>query len=276
VTIRFEVPASPAAAFALLAGPAPAAPLAGGTDLLFDLDRGPSAPSVVVSLRRLPWRDLRWEGNRLYLGATRPLADIERDARVRAELPGLRQAIRSVGAPALRTRATFGGNLARAAPASDLLPIALALEGEVELERATGSRRLPIAEFLVGSRRTALAPGELIRGISLAALPSQYLWQRVRPANDVSQVGVAVAHRPDGPWRIALGGVQPCARRIPEAERALPAAPAPEEIAAAAEAAAEKAPFASDRRATEQYRRQVVRALVARAVGALATGGAPR
>jgi CO/xanthine dehydrogenase FAD-binding subunit len=276
MSFRLEVPATPKAAFELLeaaGAPAPAI-LAGGTDLLLDLDSGHLEPSVVVSLRRLPWRDVRWSAERLFIGATLPLGELESDAELRRRLPGLYGAIRSVGSRALRHRATFGGNLARAAPASDLIPISIALDGVVHLESARGARTLPIEQFVLRSRHTALAPGELIRGVELAIAPSTYLWQRVRPANDISQVGAAVAHPPGSGWRIALGGVTPASRRLPAAEAALSERPTAEEIGSASELAARHAAFATDRRASEAYRRQVLRVLVARAIGSVGRAGA--
>ncbi|MFZ1023245.1 MAG: FAD binding domain-containing protein [Thermoplasmata archaeon] len=242
--------------------------LAGGTDLLLDLDESRITAQRVVSLRRLPWRDLAWEGGRLRIGSTLPLSELDGDARLRREIPGLWQAVHAVGGVALRHRATMGGNLARAAPASDLLPILLALDASVEIVGIHESRTVPLDGFLRASRSTTLGPAELIRSVEIPeARPSEYLWQRVRPANDISQVGVAVARsRVEPYWRIALGGVTPRTIRIPEAEQALPARPSDEAVEAAANHAAARASFSTDKRASEEYRRLLVRALVARAV----------
>jgi carbon-monoxide dehydrogenase medium subunit len=134
-----------------------------------------------------------------------------------------------------------------------------------------GAREIPMEEFGVATRRTSLRPTELVESVHLPpAAASQYLWQRVRPANDISQVGVAVARVPeDGSsrWRVALGGVAPKPSRIPEAE-ALLVSPAPTEveIELAAQEAARRAPFVTDKRATETYRRRLVAVLVRRAV----------
>jgi CO/xanthine dehydrogenase FAD-binding subunit len=258
-----------AALAALHATPAEATVvLAGGTDLLLDLDEGRITARRVVSLRKLPWRDLAWEDGRLRIGSTLPLSELDDDARLRREIPGLWQAVHAVGGVALRHRATIGGNLARAAPASDLLPILLALDASVELVGMPGKRTVPLESFLRASRSTSLGPGELIRSVEIPeARPSEYLWQRVRPANDISQVGVAVARSRTAPyWRIALGGITPRTMRIEEAEQALPARPSDEAIEVAANHAAARAPFATDKRASEEYRRLLVRTLVARAV----------
>ncbi len=229
--------------------------LAGGTDLLSDIEEHRVVATRLLSLHHLPWKILVWSGTSLRIGSTLPLRALERDAQVRDRIPGLWQAIRAVGSVSLRQRATLGGNLGRSAPTSDLIPILLALDAEVDLLGAKGERRLTVDRFVRSSRRTALEPDELIRSVEIPeARPSAFLWQRVRPANDISQVGVAVAYSPSRKtWRIAVGGVLPRPVLVPEAERLLtgPTPGAPELRAAALEAA-QRVPFATDRRATEQ------------------------
>jgi aerobic carbon-monoxide dehydrogenase medium subunit len=243
--------------------------LGGGTDLLFDLDGGRGAPRRVVSLRRLPWRTADWNGPILTVGSTLPLRSLERDPELPKRHPGLFQAIRAVGSVQLRHRATLGGNLGRAAPASDLIPVLLALDAEVDLVGPVGTRSLPVDQFILGSRRTALASGELIRSVRLPEpRPSAYLWQRVRPANDISQIAVAAAFSPsDGRWRLAVGGIPPRAVRLPEAEAMLrSASPTETDVRPAAERAARHLTIVSDRRASEEYRRHLVETLLERAL----------
>jgi len=248
-----------------------AAALAGGTDLLLDLEEGRVSTHRVVSLRRLPWRTLDWTGASLTIGSTLPLRRIEFDPRVRSELPGLLDAVRAVGGPALRHRATVGGNLARAAPASDLVPVLLTLDAEVDLVGPGGDRRLPLDRFIEGSRRTSLAPSELIRSIRIPeARPSSYLWQRVRPANDISQIAVAVAFSPARrSWSVAVGGVAPRPVLVPAAAEPLDG-PRPSEAAVerAGAAMSQLAPVAADKRGSEEYRRRLAGTLVGRAVRA--------
>ncbi len=249
-------------------GEAPAV-IAGGTDLLLDLDDGRIAPARVVSLRRLPWKTLDWVGEALTVGSTLPLRSLEDDPDVRRRLPGLHQAVRAVGSVALRHRATLGGNLGRSAPASDLIPMLLALDAEVDLVGPAGERRLPVDAFVQASRRTALAPGELIRSVRIPeARPSAYLWQRVRPANDISQIAVAAAYSPSGRrWSVAVGGLPPRPILLGDVARALgPAPPDDATLRAAAARAAREVPVAADQRASEEYRRRLVGTLLVRAV----------
>jgi CO/xanthine dehydrogenase FAD-binding subunit len=274
VGFTLVTPARPEEACELLAHapPGDVAVLAGGTDLLIDLDEERLRPSRVLSLRLLPWRTLRWDGPRLMIGSTLPLSEVESDPGVRERLPGLWQAVHAVGSLSLRHRATLGGNLGRASPSSDLIPILLALDASVDLAGVDGPRSVPVDAFVQSSRSTTLRRGELIESITIPeARPSQYVWQRVRPANDISQVGVAVARASRPPyWRVALGGVTPRPVRIPEAESALRAErPLTTELERAVKAAAANAPFVTDKRATEAYRRRLVGVLVRRAISAI-------
>jgi CO/xanthine dehydrogenase FAD-binding subunit len=243
--------------------------LAGGSDLLIDLDEGRVAPTRIVSLRRLPWRTLDWTGGALTIGSTLPLRALEDDPGVRRRLPGLWQAIRAVGSVALRHRATLGGNLGRAAPSSDLIPVLLVLDAEVELVGAEGTRRLPVDRFVLASRRTALRPAELIRSIRIPeARPSAFLWQRVRPANDISQIAVAVARSPGGhAWSVAVGGIPPRSVLLPRVAEALGnGSPTPAALGRAADLASREVAIVADRRASEGYRRHLIGTLLRRAV----------
>jgi CO/xanthine dehydrogenase FAD-binding subunit len=280
---RFELltPASVDEAIASLRAtdPVERAVLAGGTDLLNDLEDGRLAASRVISLRRLPWRTLDRTGEALRIGSTLPLRALELDAEVRRSFPALADAVHAVGSVALRHRATLGGNLGRAAPSSDLLPVLLVLDAEVELVGPAGPRTLPVDRFLRASRRTELAPDELIRSVRLAEpRPSAYLWQRVRPAHDISQVAVAVAHSAGArAWRVAVGGVPPRPALLAEAAAALgPGAPSDAALGRARELASRAVAIVADRRASEEYRRHLVGTLFERAVRlATARGAGP-
>lgn len=271
VSFQLVHPSTPEEAIRLLSLSAKGeiAVLGGGTDLLADLDASRIAPIQILSLRKLPWKYLRWETDSLVVGSTLPLRSLETDPHLRHRLPGLWEAIRDVGSPALRSRATLGGNLGRCSPASDLLPMLLALDARVRLVGPNGARELPVDMVLQESRRTSLGPAELIESVILpASSPSTYLWQRVRPVNDISQVGVAVAFAKERPhWHIALGGLQPRARRMSEAEAVLRSAhPTNFEMELASQEASRRAEFVSDKRATESYRRRLIAVLVRRAI----------
>jgi xanthine dehydrogenase FAD-binding subunit len=285
VPFRLETPETPEAAVRMLADAAEGTVtvVAGGTDLLLDLDAGRTDPSTVLSLRRLPWAGISWSDTGVRIGSLRSLRDVELSNEVVSGLPGLHEAVRAVGSVPLRRQATLGGNIVRGSSASDLLPILLALEAKIGLFGPEGARVVALDELLDRPRRPRLRPGELLAWIDLPRVsPSAFAWQRVRPANDISQVSVAAARSRDGTgWRIALGGVPGVPRRLPEVEQLLNAPlPSDAAIEAAGARTEQVAPFGSDRRASAPYRLRVAGVLARRAIALArsripASGGTP-
>ena len=150
------------AACAALAADPGALVLAGGTDLMVEVNRGGRTVGDVVVIDRVP--ELQgWdrEGDVLRLGASLTYAEMA-DPALASLVPALAQAARTVGSPQIRAAGTIGGNLATASPAGDTLPVLAALDAEVELRSSTGTRRLPLDEFVVGVKVNALVPGCLL------------------------------------------------------------------------------------------------------------------
>jgi CO/xanthine dehydrogenase FAD-binding subunit len=139
-----------------------AKPIAGGTDLMVELNFDRIRPAAMLDLNRV--QELcEWapENGVLRIGAGMPYTRLI--AELGDLLPGLAQASRTVGSPQIRNRGTVGGNLGTASPAGDGLPPLFAGEADVELVSLTrGTRRVPIAEFVTGPKRNALEPDELI------------------------------------------------------------------------------------------------------------------
>jgi aerobic carbon-monoxide dehydrogenase medium subunit len=184
-----------------------------------------------------------------------------------------------MGSPAIRHLATVGGNLCNASPAADLPPVLLVLDAELEVAGPAGARRLPLDAFFRGPGQTVLLPGELLAWIEFPRKHDgwtlRYERLDVRRAMDIAIVGVALALRRDGSRvteaRLALGAVAPRPLRVPDAEAALVAGGlAPAAIERAAELAMAASRPISDVRATAEYRREMVGALVRRALTAVA------
>lgn len=138
-----------------------ALPIAGGTDVMVELNFDRLRPQAVLDLTRIP--DLgQWaqEDGRLRVGAGVTYTQII--AQLSGKLPGLAIASRTVGSPQIRNRGTVGGNLGTASPAGDSLPPLLAAEAEIEVASTGGSRSIPMREFCLGPKRSALMPAELI------------------------------------------------------------------------------------------------------------------
>jgi CO/xanthine dehydrogenase FAD-binding subunit len=138
-------------------------PIAGGTDVMVELNMDLGRPESLMDMARLPeLQEIRRENGSLFLGAGVTYTRIMGELR---ELRALVQASRSVGSPQIRNRGTVGGNLGTASPAGDALPVLAAWDAEVVLGRAGGSTRsVPWDAFLTGVKQNALEPGELILG----------------------------------------------------------------------------------------------------------------
>jgi CO/xanthine dehydrogenase FAD-binding subunit len=172
-------------------------PIAGGTDVMVDLNFDRSRPDVIIDLTRV--RELREWGEQD--GVVRIGAGVTY-ARVIAELgdrlPGLAMASRTIGSPQIRNRGTVGGNLGAASPAGDSHPPLVAAHAEVELASGDGVRRVPAREFYVGPKRSVLAADELIAAILVAPArgPEQFSKIGTRNAMVIAACSFALAIDP--------------------------------------------------------------------------------
>lgn len=197
-----------------------AVPIAGGTDLMFDLNFDRRRPERMMDVSRLPeLRAWRREDGHLILGAGVTYS------RIIHELPEFRplvEASRTVGSPQIRNRATVGGNLGTGSPAGDALPVLSAYDAEVILARAGGkTRTLPFARFMTGPKKTAIDPAELILGARWRITRGPGSFSKVGPRNAMV-IAVAslclVVDLAGRAVRAALGSVGPTILRAPEAE----------------------------------------------------------
>jgi carbon-monoxide dehydrogenase medium subunit len=183
-----------------------------------------------------------------------------------------------VGTPQLRNRGTIAGNLVTASPANDTITALWALDARLTLKSVRGERTLPFADFYQGVRQTALAPDEMVTDISFPALaPNQrgaFAKLALRRTHAIAVVNAAAVLTLDGDVvtkaRITLGSVAPTIVRAKEAEGALLGARLSDgRIAEAAELAARATACIDDIRAGADYRREIVRVLVRRALASL-------
>ncbi|ARQ67986.1 FAD binding domain-containing protein [Streptomyces marincola] len=178
----FLRPAGWADALAAKAAHPDAVPLAGGTDLMVDLNFGRRRPDRVLDLGRI--RELyAWEtsADGVRLGASVPFRDLV--GPLRAHLPGLARAAHTVGSPQIRNRGSVGGNLGTASPAGDAHPALLAAGARVEVASVRGTRLIPVEEFYTGPKRNALAADELIRAVRVDAARGPQEFAKVGPRN---------------------------------------------------------------------------------------------
>jgi len=171
----FLRPASLDEALAMKAATPEAVPIAGGTDVMVELNFDKRRPPALLDLGQVPELATWTERNgHVRLGATVPYTRIVGE--LAGLLPGLAMASRTVGSPQIRNRGTVGGNLGSASPAGDAHPPLMCVPAEVEVASTRGTRTVPIAEFFTGPKRSALAADELITAVTVpkAAGPQQF------------------------------------------------------------------------------------------------------
>lgn len=249
--------------------------LAGGTDLLPQMKNALLKPAVVIDLSGVPrLRSIEsGNGQGLRVGAAVTARTLELDRSVRSRFLSLAESGALVGSVQVRNLATLGGNLCNAAPSADMAPPLLALDAEAVVTGPKGERRLPIATFFTGVRRTVLAPDEILVELAMptpgAHSGGNYLRHTPRRELDIAVVGVAsqltLANGVCTKARIALAAVAPVPLRATAAEQALEGqAVTPERIARAADLAVEAARPISDQRGSADFRRHLVRVLTRR------------
>jgi CO/xanthine dehydrogenase FAD-binding subunit len=276
--MEFLRPASWPEALAAKAELPAAAPLAGGTDLMVEINFDRRRPDALLDLN--PVRELAdWtvEDGCLVLGATLPYARVITELGDR--LPGLAMASRTVGSPQIRNRGSIGGNLGSASPAGDCHPVLLALNATVEVASTRGSRLIPVEDFFLGPKRSALAPDELIRAVRIPAGsgPCQFAKVGTRNAMVIAVCSFAVAlHPATGSVRTGIGSAAPTPVRAGDAEAFLAGeldaagcwesrAELPAHLAARfGELVAGAAAPIDDVRGTARYRRQALAVLARR------------
>ena len=171
-----------------------AVPIAGGTDVMVEINFDRARPAAVIDLTRVAeLEDWGLDDGFLRIGAAVTYTRIIDELSDR--LPGLAMASRTVGSPQIRNRGTVGGNLGSASPAGDAHPPLLASDGLVELASTTGSRRVPAREFYLGPKRNAMRGDELIAAflVEPARGPQQFSKVGTRNAMVIAVCSFAVA-----------------------------------------------------------------------------------
>lgn len=250
--------------------------IAGGTDLLVCLRHAaPAAWPPLIGLDRvIAWQGVSEEGPMLAVGACTSFSRLIADPLLAAAAPILLQAVRTIGAPAIRNMASLGGNLCTASPAGDSLPPLYLLDALVELVSCRGSRRLALHEFIIGPGRTRLADGEVLARVLLPRKPA-FAHQRFEKVGRRRSLAIAVASfagmlRLDDEGRVAearfaWGSVGPTVLRLPAVEALLAGRKVNREIAreAAEQVRGAVAPI-DDIRASAGYRRALAGNLLLR------------
>lgn len=232
----------------------------GGTDVMVGLNFDRLRPPALIDLERVDeLRGWRRDGGRLVLGAGLTFGALMR-SEVAAELPALAEASRTVGSPQIRNRGTLGGNLGTASPAGDALPPLLVEGAEVQLVSLRGERVLPLVEFLVGPKRSALAADELIASVAVSPGGGSQTFMKVGPRNAmviaVCSLALSVDRERDE-IRAAYGSAGPVAATVTGSLADADGFP---------DRVAEACSPIDDIRGTAEYRRHALRVLTRRAL----------
>ncbi|MER8681420.1 xanthine dehydrogenase family protein subunit M [Mesorhizobium sp. M0306] len=271
--IRYAKPTTVDDALALL-GEGQWRILAGGTDFYPAQGSKPFRDNVLDINGLVALRGIAEAENHWLVGARTTWTDLVRH-RLPAAFEALKQAAREVGSVQIQNVASIAGNLCNASPAADGVPALLVLDAEVELRSAVASRHLPLAEFILGNRRTALQPGEMVTAIRIpkpaTAGSSAFVKLGARRYLVIS-IAMAAARLAveDGVVRnaaVAVGSCSVVAGRLAGVEAALRGLPVGQALATAIQSAPmdELSPI-GDVRGSAEYRLDAAREIVARAV----------
>jgi CO/xanthine dehydrogenase FAD-binding subunit len=275
--VEFLRPASWSDALAAKAGYPDAVPIAGGTDVMVELNFDRRRPPALLDLTRVSslaeWGS---DGALLRVGAGVTYQRVITELGDR--LPGLAMASRTVGSPQIRNRGTVGGNLGSASPAGDAHPPLLAAGATVELESVRGTRRVPIGDFFTGPKRSVLAPDELIAAFLVAPAPGPQQFAKVGTRNAMVIAVCSFAVAVDSDRRVVgtgIGSAAPTPVGAPDASEFAAAelpwgskAALPESVGRRfGELVAAAASPIDDVRGTASYRRHALSVLARRTLG---------
>jgi CO/xanthine dehydrogenase FAD-binding subunit len=241
--------------------------IAGGTDLMVEINFGRRRPSSVVSLRHV--NELKsWSVDEasgvVTIGSGVPYAEMEKGPLADA-LPALAEAARTVGSPQIRAAGTLGGNLGTCSPAGDSLPVLSALDATINLVSVNGSRSVAFNEYMIGPKKTSRQRDELVESVSIPMSDGWQGYAKVGTRNamviSVASCCVALSSNQKS-IRVALGSVGPTIIRATNSELAFSQG----QLSSSefGEMVAGEAKPIDDHRSTAQYRRHAIRVLAQR------------
>lgn len=251
--------------------------LAGGTDLVISMRRGKIEPCHLIDLTRIAaLREIAVDGE-IALGALATHRDVEDSPSFAGALRAVAEAATVIGGHQIRNTGTVVGNIANASPAADTPPALLCFDPFIEVVGPSGIRQVALEDFLLGPGKTGLSPVEMIRRVRMPKPPpltgSAFIKIGRRQAMEISIVCVAARvsladdRRTCRQVRLALGAVAPTWVRAKEAERLLEGTDwSAAGLTQAAQLAVRAATPISDVRASAEYRRMVIGAIVPRAL----------
>jgi CO/xanthine dehydrogenase FAD-binding subunit len=274
--LRYEAPQTLQAAVALLAGASgPARVLAGGTDVIVQMETDLIEPRLLVDIKKIPeLREMVAEQGGFRVGAAVPGIEIMNHAGFCKAWPGVIEGVKLIGSIQIKGRASMGGNLCNASPAADSVPALVAAGAIARIVGSNGVREVPVENIPIAPGKTSLAKDEIVVSFFLPPRPPHsgdaYLRFTPRTEMDIAVVGVGISLTLDDRGictaaRVVLGAVAPTVLLVKEAADALIGSPIDEaaldRLAKAASAACRPI---DDKRGTKEYRIKVAGVLARR------------
>ena len=251
--------------------------MAGATDLISPLRDKVFTPEYIIDLKQIPGLDeLTYdEEEGLKIGALTTLRTLEKSELVQAKNPAVSYAAKVIASTQIRAKGTLVGNICNSSPSNDSAPNLLAQGAKVNVQGVDGTRVIPIEEFFLGVRKTALKPGEIVTSVVIPPLKDNekaaYLKFAVRKAMDLAIIGVAAKIKLENgictDAKIALGAVAITPILAPKAAEVLIGKELTDEvIEEAAQAAMDSCSPISDIRASKEYRKAMIGVYTKRAI----------
>ncbi len=251
--------------------------MAGATDLIPPMRDKVFTPEYIIDLKQIPGLDeLTYdEEEGLKIGALTTLRTLEKSELVQAKNPAVSYAAKVIASTQIRAKGTLVGNICNSSPSNDSAPNLLAQGAKVNVQGVDGTRVIPIEEFFLGVRKTALKPGEIVTSVVIPPLKDNekaaYLKFAVRKAMDLAIIGVAAKIKLENgictDAKIALGAVAITPILAPKAAEVLIGKELTDEvIEEAAQAAMDSCSPISDIRASKEYRKAMIGVYTKRAI----------
>jgi carbon-monoxide dehydrogenase medium subunit len=237
--------------------------LAGGTDLIVNMKEGMMRPELLIDIKDVPdmHRFAVAEG-KLFIGAAVTFCAIIDSAYIQATFPMLSDAAKTVASTGVRSRATMAGNICSAVPSLDSAPPLFCYNATVHCASVSGTRDIPIGEWFLAPRKTALQDDEIVTGISLT-IPQErngavYLKLGRYGGEDLAQAGWAIYVTASNQYRIAHCALSAAPKRAQQIEQILNGKPlCPELIEQAVALVAQEISPITDIRSSKEYRLHV-------------------
>ncbi len=188
--------------------------LAGGTDLIALIEDGTMKPEIVVDIKALPGLDqMEFKSGALSIGSLVTFSDLHESPVIARKIPAMREMAGWVASRSIRNRATLVGNICSAVPCCDSGPILLIYDASVLVSGPKGRRKIPLSDWFLGPRKTALKRGEIVTGVTLP-IPKKkhaacFVKLRRYEGEDLAGASVAILAMAGNQYRVAFGSVAP-------------------------------------------------------------------